>query len=106
MTETRMFAIFDTKSKLFGELFKSPNSDTAQREFSIAVNGSGMMAKFPEDYVLFEMGDYTYKTGIYVQFDPINSICNGLALVDQAPANPTGSPYNQAAISLAHVQKG
>lgn len=103
MTETKIYSIFDTKAQLFLDFWKSTNSDTAMREFAVAVNGEGIIARFPEDYVLFEIGEFIYKEGKLVPFDPTTSICKGISLVmhDDPMPGHTGQRH-----PLALAEKG
>lgn len=64
----QIYAVFDSAAKLFLDPFFVPTHDFALREFRTAINKEGhQFAKYPEDYILFYLGDYNPATGA---FDP------------------------------------
>lgn len=74
----KAFSVMDVKAATYGNPFYSTNKLTAIREFSQAVNDKNTgFHKFPEDYVLFEVGEWDTSTGL---FAPINPVSIGSAL--------------------------
>lgn len=82
--QTFVFSIFDTKAKLYGQPFFSKNQATAVREFSLAVNGTGMMSEYPEDFTLYCVGNFNFDSGALIPADP-ESITQGIHLVHTDP---------------------
>lgn len=75
-----VFAIHDTKAQVFMQPFFSVNTQTGQRAFAAAVNEpDSLMHKYPQDYALFEIGEYDDVKG---DIDGYTTITNlGLAAV-------------------------
>lgn len=60
----RFFSIRDIKAESFMDPFMSQNAATAVRMVSQAVNDPAhQFNKYPEDYVLFEVGGWNQETG-------------------------------------------
>lgn len=56
---TKLFAIWDTKAEAFNLPFFCHTNGQAIRSFTTeASNPESMLAKYPEDYALFELGTY------------------------------------------------
>lgn len=61
----RLFLIRDTKAELYSQLLSYPANGVALRQFADAVNDKGSdYGKHPEDYNLFQVGEYDDQTGV------------------------------------------
>lgn len=86
-----IYRIFDQKSKTYGSLFVSKFDETAKREFSIAVNSErGMMAQFPEDFMLMHVGIDNELNGKIIACDE-RAVINGMHLVEHH--HPNNQPF-------------
>lgn len=75
-----MFAVYDSKAKCFYAPFTSQNAATAIRNFSQAVNAQGgdtQIAKHPEDFTLFKIGEFDDELGTLQRLDQLENL--GLA---------------------------
>lgn len=80
MTRLTIFTIFDSKAQAYLQPFFSANAETAQREFTTAVNGEGQFNKFAEDYSMFQLGTFDQESGAFIlEASPIH-ICNAITL--------------------------
>lgn len=76
----KMFSIFDVKAKAFGVPFFAFNAALAQRSVAAAVRaGESTLAKFPEDFVLYEVGVFDDATGAVESVTP-SAVCNLVSL--------------------------
>ena len=75
----KVFSIFDSKSMLFSQPFFSPTKGSAIRAFEQAVNDPKTdFNKYPNDFTLFEIGDWHEDKGI---IEPTQTPINiGLAI--------------------------
>jgi hypothetical protein len=59
----KIFAIYDSKSEIYNKPFFAPTAGAAIRDFELAINNEdSMLAKYPDDYTLFEVGVYEDTT--------------------------------------------
>ncbi len=66
----RAFSIFDQKAKAYMTPFFMGEVGMATRTFTDMVNSPDhMIAKHPEDYVLFEVGQFDDTTGLLSAYD-------------------------------------
>lgn len=84
MDTTSIYSVYDCKAKIYTLPYYSQNAETARREFSLAINGQGMIAHYPEDFTLFEMGTFKFEGGVTKLHSPPISICKGIELVDHS----------------------
>ena len=64
----KAFAIHDQKSKASHTPFFKHTNGEAERDFKTAVNdttASNNLAKYPEDFDLYHVGEYDDQTGIF-----------------------------------------
>jgi hypothetical protein len=74
-----MFAVYDKKAQTFGKPFQAINKDVAGRIFITAVNDEKTdLAKYPEDYVLYHLGQFDDETGMMETASP-ESFIDGLS---------------------------
>lgn len=76
-----LFSIFDKKASAFGSVMMAPNDGLMCRTIEENVSGSGhTLARFPEDFDLYELGSFDDSTGRLVAADQPRFVCN-LAVV-------------------------
>lgn len=63
----KIFSVFDSKAAFFGQPFCDQNEGSAIRNFSDAVNDgsnpNNLWHKHPEDFSLFNIGEFDNETG-------------------------------------------
>lgn len=60
----RVFAIYDSKGKVFTHLHSALNGAVAERDFKTACNAQQTdYFKYPDDYALFECGAFNQDSG-------------------------------------------
>lgn len=75
----RIYCIYDTKVESYSQPWFCPTNGAALRSFSDEVrNEKSNLAKHPEDYVLFELGEWDDQKGTIKMLDAKKSL--GLAL--------------------------
>jgi len=68
----RAYSIFDSKAQAFLPPFFMLNDAVALRIFEECANDiSHQFSKFPEDYVLYRVGDFHDDSGSFVPVDPV-----------------------------------
>jgi len=78
-----VYAIFDRKAQKYGPIQLELNHFTVQRALSQVVNGDpnqSLLAKFTEDYDLYQVGSYDDQTGILTS--KIEFVCNLIQIKD------------------------
>lgn len=66
----KIYSVFDSKAKAYNSPFYLRNSGEATRGFADVVNdGKSQISKYPEDYSLFELGEFDDETGLITQYD-------------------------------------
>lgn len=81
----KVFAIRDSKAMAFLQPFYSISTGAAVRAFSDAVNEKGSnFAKHPEDYLLFEIGEFDDNTGDFTRIGVNKMLGAGSDFVVQA----------------------
>lgn len=71
----QIFAIYDAKAGAFMQPFFSVNEGTALRAVRAAMeDGNSQLAKFPEDYQVFKVGQFDDEKGRIVGVDLPNVI--------------------------------
>jgi len=70
MAVLKGFAVFDVAANFFQEPFFVPSMGIALRGFSDAANNpESPVHKHPEDYRLFQIGDYNQESGTLIPLD-------------------------------------
>lgn len=74
------FAVYDSAAKVFMDPFMARTTEEALRRFRATVNHpeAGSIAEFPEDYTLFQIGEYDLETGLIRGLETPHSL--GLAI--------------------------
>lgn len=83
MNELHIFSIFDAKASAFLQPFFSRNADTAKREFTAAINGTGSFNQFSEDYSLFILGSFNQEDGTFTLLQAPEPLCAGVQVREQ-----------------------
>lgn len=79
-----VFTIYDSKAEAYLQPFFSPTKNTALRMFERAANdGESDIARWAEDYTLFEIGTWDQDTGLLLPHEA--KINLGLASELKAP---------------------
>ena len=79
----KIFSVYDSKAQIYTNPFYQHNQQMAMRTFSDAINHpEHQFARNPEDYTLFEVGEFNDETG-EVQDAILISLGNGLEFVRQ-----------------------
>lgn len=69
-----LFSVFDSKTAAFGNPFADQQPSSAIRNFADAVNDNSnpnnLWAKHPEDFSLFQIGQYDTDLGKLIPFIP------------------------------------
>lgn len=80
---TKLFSIFDRKTGVFSPPQSFVNSNAASRAFGDEINsgGTGLIARHPEDYDLYYLGDFDDNQGFFVELiSPVQLVVAGLTL--------------------------
>lgn len=74
-----MYAVRDAKALAFMQPFFSVQSGSAIRAFDDAVNdGKSPFFFHPEDYILYELGEFDDQSGALTAIEPIKMLVVGL----------------------------
>lgn len=77
-----LFAIFDVKMKMFMSPFCGRNVDSALRQFSDMCNQpNGHLIRHPEDYVLYEIGEFDVEHGLVSPLNPVHVVGKALDFI-------------------------
>ena len=83
----KLFVVYDVKSETYTPPTMQQATGQAIRSFADAVNGDkGDISHHPQDYTLFEIGEYSIETGEVSLYDTKKSLANGLDLKQEAVA--------------------
>jgi hypothetical protein len=81
----KIFTIFDSAASAFKQPFFMHNNGIAIRAFSDLVNSDDQnveIAKHPEQFTLFHIGEYDDSTGSIVPLDTPISVSTGVELIE------------------------
>ena len=78
----KLFVLNDVKSGTYTAPTVHLSRGQALRDFGDAINGNPdtLLAKHPEDFTLFEIGEYDVYTGTIILHDAKEAVANGLDL--------------------------
>lgn len=67
-----LFTIYDKKSNVFGQIFEARTSDEAKRIVisSCLKNPQSLVSVYPQDFDVYEIGDYDISTGVITGCSP------------------------------------
>lgn len=87
----KMFGVFDLKGKAYMQPFFSGTAGCAMRAFGDAVkDGKSPISAHPEDYQLFELGNFDDNSGVVVAVSPVKVLCSALDYVEEVPPAKKG----------------
>ena len=83
----KAFAIHDSVAQAFNTPFFMHNAGIAVRVFQDNVNSDdeNNISKHPEQFVLFELGEYDDSTGIITPYDSPKALHTGIELKNPTP---------------------
>jgi len=74
-----LFCVLDLKSQVYGNIFTSVNAATALRDFQSASNDPNSdLCKYPEDFILYELGTYDDAQGLVEIYEVKTHLGNAL----------------------------
>lgn len=81
-----LFSMFDVKASNFGPLMTLENADVARRMFvtSILSGQESLVTKFPDDFILYEMGGFDNSTGQFCIHPAPIKVMSGFEAVESA----------------------
>lgn len=81
----KVFSIFDVKAKVYSNPFFMPQSGQAMRAFGdLVVDEKSEVCRHPEDYSLFQVGEYDDNSGIFDKtFQVPVFLCKAVDFVDK-----------------------
>lgn len=69
--KTKVFSVYDHKAAVYGTPFFMPNVAMAVRAFTDLVEDNRtMVSKHPEDFVLYQVGEFDDDRGVLNALDP------------------------------------
>lgn len=86
-----IFSILDSKAGAFGPPFLARSKGEAMRSMDKLVNepkGSQLVADYPEDFVLYLIGEFDAQLGAILPVGKLESVCKGTDFVRQVPYAP------------------
>ena len=85
----KVFGVRDSKALAFLQPYFSNSVGAAVRAFADEVNdGKGMITKHPEDFLLYELGEFDDNSGEFKCTVPIKMLGSGKDFVIQSPKVP------------------
>jgi len=100
----KVFSIFDSKAEIFWTPRFYLNAGVALRDFADAVTatkGDNALAQHPEDYTLFEIGNWDENGGDWIGYDAKIALGVGIEYVNREKAVLAAVPD-----SVSKVQGG
>lgn len=84
----RLFSLYDVGPKTYGRPFWSDDKSNAMRSFRLLVNQKddrdNMVAAYPDQFTLFELGEFDVRTGVFTAHAMPLTLGNGLEFKDVA----------------------
>lgn len=87
MFDTRVYAIYDVKSGMYGPAMTFVNDSTAIRSFQEMLTSqdpNSLLSLYPADYILFCLGSYNQQTGFIEALPAPMNILSGMQAFTQA----------------------
>lgn len=89
----KIYSIYDEKAEIFSTPFFSMNDNMAIRSFQdLANDPSSTIYKHPEDYKLYELGEFEDQSGKTIPVDPPRFIINAQLHLPLGEENATSDP--------------
>ena len=87
--KSRIFSIRDFKTESFSPPFTSRTLGEAQRSFSELVNdGRSTPSKYPQDFALYEVGQWDLESGLIESKNPITLIQQATEIKQSTETKP------------------
>lgn len=85
--KTKAFSVYDVKAKFYGKPVYQRNAAEAIRAFETECNApESQLCKYPQDFVLFEIGEYDDETGILTSETAHISLGSALQYTKTSPS--------------------
>ena len=81
-----MYSVFDLKTRVFFPPMVFHNAEHAKRDLQVQLRKGGMMAEFPADFELYQVGDWFDDNGMAEKCVPPIRVCRLDELVRRDPA--------------------
>ncbi|QCQ85112.1 nonstructural protein [Blackfly microvirus SF02] len=82
MQTVKIFSVWDSKSKTFSQPFYAMTVGVATRNFTDLVNDpQTQVNKYPDDFTLFELGEFEDSTGKISSENGPQSVINAMAVL-------------------------
>lgn len=82
MQNLKIFAVMDTKARAFDAPFVMRTNGEAERGFANIVNkADNKYSANPEDYHLFQLGEFNVETGQITPLEAAHSVASAVSLV-------------------------
>lgn len=79
-----LFTVFDSAAKLFLPPFEARTAEEAIRRFRTTVNSpESQINKYPEDYTLFEVGEFDQESGLLIPLATPHSLGVAITFLEQ-----------------------
>lgn len=91
----KVFSVFDSKGEVWGMPQFQMNAAVALRSFADAVmatNGESMLSQHPEDFTLFEIGNWDERLGDWIGYDAKIALGTGIEYVNREKPRLAGVP--------------
>lgn len=95
----KIVSVYDVKAEFFGTPVFVKSTGEAIRSFGDAVNSKekdNNFAKYPQDFILFEIGEFDDATGELTE-RPAIELVKGINIVEPSTPNTLPSPTEEAA---------
>jgi len=71
MLNLKLFSVYDRKAGTYGQVFSLQTRGVAMRTFQTWVQDpNSFFAKFPDDFELYEIGEFDVQTGDMISIKP------------------------------------
>lgn len=79
-----VFAVYDTKAEVYGTPMFFPAKGLATRAFDDQVNNKeSLFCKHPQDFTLFQIGEYDQESGLLIPLPSPASLGTGVEYVKE-----------------------
>ena len=76
--ESRYYSVYDKKARSYGQIFASPNDESAKREYLVALQDNrSMLNKFPDDFELHYLFTINSESGKVID-NQVVFVCNAV----------------------------
>lgn len=101
----KVFSVRDVKAEAFLQPFFSPSVGSAMRAFSDAVNDKACpFNKHPEDYQLYELGEYDDRSGLLTALPVVKMFSGGYDVLDVRP-DPVKLMSSDSKVALPELER-